>query len=100
MSISVVKCSWVKCGEVKRSVVKCSEVLQCSDVLLVHLYRFVYGCTFCILLFNSVSYVLLLLYLCIVIVMFMYCYCYVYVFLLTSTLCSVYSLPPGILRLP
>jgi hypothetical protein len=47
------------------SVVKCSEVLQCSDVLLVLFCRFVYGCTFCILLFNSVSYVFLLLCLCI-----------------------------------
>ena len=55
MSISVVKCSWVKCG----------EVLQCSDILLVLFYRFVYGCLFCILLFNSVSYVFLLLCLCI-----------------------------------
>ena len=49
--------------------VKCSEVLQCSAVLLV-LSCFVYGCMFCILLFNSVS----------------------YVFLLTCKLCSVYSL--------
>ena len=40
--------------------VKCSEVLQCSDVFLV-LFYFVYGCMFCILLFNSVSYVFLLL---------------------------------------
>jgi hypothetical protein len=47
---SAVKCSWVKC----------SKVLQCSDVLLVLFYRFVYGCMFCILLFNSVSYVFLL----------------------------------------
>jgi hypothetical protein len=47
---------------------KGSEGLQCSDVLLVLFYRFVYGCMFCILLFNSVS----------------------YVFLLTSMLCSVY----------
>jgi hypothetical protein len=39
---------------------KCSQVLQCSDVLLVLLYRFVYGCMFCILLFNSLSYVSLL----------------------------------------
>ena len=31
VSISVVKCSWVKCGEVWWSVVKCNEVLQCSD---------------------------------------------------------------------
>ena len=55
MSISEVKCSWVKC----------SEVLQCSDGLLVlFFYRFVYGCMFCILLFNSVSYVFFLLCLC------------------------------------
>jgi hypothetical protein len=38
VSISVVKCSWVKCGEVLRSIVKCSwvkcsGVLQCSDGL-------------------------------------------------------------------
>jgi hypothetical protein len=51
-------------------VVKCSEVLQCSDVLLVLSYRFVYGCMFCIVLFNSVSYVFLLLRLCILIVMY------------------------------
>ena len=57
MWISVVKCSWVKC----------SEVLQCSNVLLVPFYHFVYGCKFCILLFNSVSYVFLLLCLCILI---------------------------------
>jgi hypothetical protein len=46
-------------------VVKCSEVLQCSDVLFVLFYRFVYGCMFCILLFDSVDYVFLLLCLCI-----------------------------------
>jgi uncharacterized membrane protein len=44
-----------------------SEVLQCSDVLLVLFYRFVYCFMFCILLFNSVSYVFLLLFLCILI---------------------------------
>ena len=33
-------------------------------------YRFVYGCMFCILLFNSVSYVFLLLCLCILIDMY------------------------------
>jgi hypothetical protein len=52
-----VKCSWVKCG----------EVLQCSDVLLILFCRFVYGCMFCVLLFNSVSYVFLLLCSCILI---------------------------------
>jgi len=60
VSISVVKCSWVKC----------SEMLQCSDVLLVHFYRFVYGCMFCILLFISISYIFLLLSLCILIDMY------------------------------
>jgi len=54
------KCSWMKCG----------EVLQCSDVLLFLLYHCVYGCIFCILLLNSVSYVFILLYLCILIVMY------------------------------
>jgi hypothetical protein len=41
--------------------VKCTEVLQCSDVLLVYFYCFVYGCIFCILLFNSVIYIFLVL---------------------------------------
>ena len=54
MSISVVKCSWVKCG----------EVLQCIDVLFVSFYRCVYGSMFCVIVFNSVSYVLLLCYVC------------------------------------
>ena len=44
--------------------VKCSEVLQCSDILLVPFYHCVYGCMFCILLFNSVSYVCLLCMFC------------------------------------
>jgi len=39
-------------------------------VLLVFFYHCVYGCTFCILLFNSVSYIFLLLCLCILIVMY------------------------------
>ena len=77
MSISVVKCS----------AVKCSEVLQCSDVILV--FSFLSLCIwfmFCILLFNSVSNVFCKL--CILIV---------------CMLCSVYSVfivPTGILRLP
>jgi hypothetical protein len=48
-------------------VVKCSQVLKRSDVLLVLCYRFVYGCIFRIRLFNSVSYVFLLLRFCILI---------------------------------
>ena len=50
-------------------------------VLIVLFYHCIYGCVFCVLLFNSVS----------------------YVFLLLCMLCSVYSvfiLPTGILRLP
>ena len=50
-------------------------------VLLVLLYHCLYGCMFCILSFNSVS----------------------YVFLLLRMLCSVHSVlivPTGILRLP
>ena len=67
------------------SVVKCSEVLQCSDVLLVLFIVFYMVVMFCVLLFNSVSYVFLF---------------HIYVFLLTCMLSSVYSLPTGILRLP
>jgi len=52
VSLSVVKCSWVKCG----------EVLQCSDVFWFFFYRFVYGCMFCILLFNFVSYIVMFMY--------------------------------------
>jgi len=48
-------------------VVKCSEVLQCSDVLLVFFFFVLHMTMFCILLFNSVSYVFLLLCLCILI---------------------------------
>jgi hypothetical protein len=55
VSISVVKCSWVKC----------SEVLQCSDVLLVLFYRCVYGWIF---LYTFVKFCKLY----ILIVMFMY----------------------------
>jgi len=58
-------------------------------VLLVpFLYHFIYGCMFCMILFNFVSYVF---------------YCYVYVFLLLCMFSSVYSVfnvPTDTLRLP
>jgi hypothetical protein len=54
VSISVVKCSWVKCG----------EVLQCSGVLL------------CIWLYLVVRFVCFCLFLYVI-----YSYCYVFVFL-------------------
>jgi hypothetical protein len=53
-------------------VVKCSGVLQCSNVFFVLIYLFVYGCKFCILLFNSVSYVFLQVLLCLSILIDMY----------------------------
>ena len=40
-------------------------------------YLYVYGCTFCILLFTSVSYVFLLSCLCIIVTYAVLCYCYV-----------------------
>ena len=72
-----------------KGIITRSEVLPSCGVLLFFLffYRCVYGCMFCILLFNSVGYVFL---------------CYVYVLLL-CILCSVYSIfimPTGILWLP
>jgi len=50
-------------------------------VLLVLFYHCVYGCMFCVLLFNCVSYVFLLL--CV-----------------QSSLCSVFIVPTGTLQLP
>ena len=48
------KCSWVKCGEVWRSAVKCSDGLLVLFIIVHMVVCFVYFC------FNSVSYVLLL----------------------------------------
>jgi hypothetical protein len=46
VSISVVKCSWVKCSEA----LQCSGVLLCMWLYMVVLYAFVYFCTLYILI--------------------------------------------------
>ena len=54
-------------------------MLQCSDILSIpSFYRCVYGCIFCIFLFNSVSYVYLFLCLCFLIVVYalFYIFCF------------------------
>jgi hypothetical protein len=79
----------VKWRVVGWSVAKCGEVWWSVVMFFWFFFScFVFGCMFCILLFNSVSYVMLLLCLYIVIITFMYFYCYVYVFLLLR-LCIV-----------
>jgi hypothetical protein len=101
VSISVVRCSWVKCGEVKRSAVKCSwvkcsGVLRCSDglsnkvsniirrlmdnmkLLLIGILRLPHSFIYFRFSFLSMYiwfYSRLIMY-------FMYFYCYGYVFLL------------------
>ena len=70
--------------------VKCSDVLQCSGVIVVLFYRCVYGCMFCILVFNSVSYVFLLLRLLL----------YILIVCMLCSVNSVFIVSTGILRLP
>jgi len=93
----VVKCSWAKCSEslsnrvsniIKKYVdhMKYAAFMAFSftiflHVVLVPFYHCIYGCMFCILLFNSVSYVFLLL-------------------CMLCSVCSVFIVPTGILRLP
>jgi hypothetical protein len=56
------------------SVVKCCDVLQCCNILSVFFFIVVCMVMFCIILFNSVSYVFLLLCLCIhVVVCTLFC---------------------------
>jgi len=84
---SEVQISVAYLGEVWWSVVKCSEVLQWSDVFW-----------FFIALCMVVNYV----YFCLILLV-MYSYCYVYVFLLLCMLFSVNSVfivPTAIFRLP
>jgi len=68
--------------------------------LVIHLLPLYVRHTYCngwklVCSWHTYCYVYVFLLLCVC-----YSYCYVHVFLLTSMLCSVYSLPTGILRLP
>jgi hypothetical protein len=61
--------------------------------LSLYIYMYIYGCMFCILLFNIVNYAFLLYCLYILIVIFRYFYCYACsVLSIVSLLCSVYCL--------
>ena len=82
------KCIWVNCGEslsnrvsniIRRYIRRSCEVCCCYDCSIYHILSYssgsifshcIYGCMFCMFLFNFVYYAFLLLFLCILIVMY------------------------------
>jgi hypothetical protein len=79
--ISVVKCSWVKC----------SEVLQCSDVLLI---LFLLLCIWLYVMYTFVKFCKL----CILIVMFMYSYCLYSLFCIFCFHCDNWHSPTTLIE--